>query len=135
MTEYTPEKVAVEIATAQKAVWAEIHGQDANRNYSVAEVKRLVYSLDNAFSTAITALTAVSAERDDAIKEMHARELHHFEEEQISTNQAHNLRVLMAERDRLHTAITEARAEAMNPLYVQRILRAALEQKGNDDDR
>jgi hypothetical protein len=65
MPEYTPEKVAEEIANAQKAVWAEIHGQAATRTYTVAEVKRLIYSLDNAFSTATTAIQAVSAERDE----------------------------------------------------------------------
>ncbi len=45
------------IAEAQKAVWAEIHGQDARRTYSAAEVKRLIYALDNAIADALEALT------------------------------------------------------------------------------
>lgn len=43
------------ITEAQKAVWAEIHNQDQRRMYSVAEVKRLVYSLDNAIADTLAA--------------------------------------------------------------------------------
>lgn len=43
------------IAEAQKGAWAEIHGQDPSRKYSVAEVKRIVYSLDNAVADALAA--------------------------------------------------------------------------------
>ncbi|WP_404474813.1 hypothetical protein [Microbacterium aerolatum] len=118
---YTPEKVAELVAKL---------GEAAKRAeyFQTGEEGLLRRSAD--------ALTAVSAERDAAIREMHARELHHFEEEQISANQAHNLRVLMADRDRLHKAITEALRMADAGLYanVHRILQAALDKEGNDDE-
>jgi hypothetical protein len=40
-----------EAERVQRAAWAEIHGQDAGRKYSVAEVKRMVYSFDNVLSS------------------------------------------------------------------------------------
>lgn len=137
MSEYTPEKVAELVA--------ELEGFAAGSESARATLMR----------DAAAALTAVSAERDavirdldagfaesdhlsakyyqrmrDAEREMHARELHHFEEEQISAD-------LRADRDRLHKAITEALAfESVLPAIAtepRRILRAALD-KGQDDD-
>lgn len=53
------------IQDAQKAVWTEVHGQDAKRTYSVAEVKRLIYSLDNAISTAVACMKAHAPTDDE----------------------------------------------------------------------
>lgn len=44
---------AQRVRAAQKSVWAEIHAQPADRMYSVAEVKQLTYSLDNAIADAM----------------------------------------------------------------------------------
>ncbi len=52
------------ISAAQKQVWAEIHGQDARRTYSVSEVKKLIYSFDNAISDALKLATT----DDDAVE-------------------------------------------------------------------
>ena len=40
-----------EAKRVQKAAWAEIHGQDPLRKYSVAEVKQIVYPFDNLLSS------------------------------------------------------------------------------------
>lgn len=45
--------LVAEVQRVQRAAWAEIHGQDAQRKYSVAEVKKLVYSFDNALAEAM----------------------------------------------------------------------------------
>lgn len=47
------EVLRAEAEKVQRAAWAEIHGQDPARKYSVAEVKRLVYSFDNVLSSAL----------------------------------------------------------------------------------
>ncbi|KAB1867318.1 hypothetical protein [Microbacterium algeriense] len=47
------EALRAEAEKVQRAAWAEIHGQDPSRTYSVAEVKRLVYSFDNVLSSAL----------------------------------------------------------------------------------
>lgn len=47
------EALRVEAEKVQRAAWAEIHGQDPTRTYSVAEVKQLVYSFDNVLSSAL----------------------------------------------------------------------------------
>ena len=51
------------VTAAQKAVWGEVHGQDPRRKYTVAEVKRLVYRLDNAIAAALAAPVEVDAEK------------------------------------------------------------------------
>ena len=77
------------------------------------------------------ALESVAAERDAAIKEMHARELHHFEEEQKSAA--------------LHAIIEEALSvpggmHVMNRTWrecaeeMRRILFRGTAEKGADDD-
>lgn len=82
MTEYTPEEVAELVAEATSA-W-ETAGL-IPQGTMVHETQWLPFAnLYNVAESLIDALTAVSAERDAAIREMHARELHHFEEEQKS---------------------------------------------------
>lgn len=148
MTDYTPEKVDEEIATAQKAVWSEIHGHDATRRYSVGEVKQLVYSLDNAFSSALTALTAVSAELDRE----RVGSKPHRPSARAWASIVERAEDAEADRDRLHKAISEAldwRDEAYHGAFgkgefaqgygyarraIGRILRAALDKEGNDDE-
>lgn len=47
------EALRAEVEQVQRAAWAEIHGQDPTRTYSVAEVKKLVYSFDNLISSVL----------------------------------------------------------------------------------
>lgn len=145
---YTPEKVTEEITTAQKAVWAEIHGQDATRRYSVAEVKQLVYLLDNALSSAMTALTAVSAERDAEHKRAEEARFAAGVVGSVSHETLGALQDAQAENAELRAVITEAldwRDEAYHGAFgkddyaqgygyarraIGRILRAALDKEG-----
>lgn len=64
---HTPadEEMRAEVERVQKAAWAEIHGQDPMRKYSVGEVKRLVYSFDNLLGSLLTRRT-VQGEPTDA---------------------------------------------------------------------
>lgn len=48
------QEARAEAVRTQKAVWAEVHGQEPSRTYTVAEVKRLVYTLDNAISALVS---------------------------------------------------------------------------------
>ena len=56
------EVLRAEAEKVQRAAWAEIHGQDPTRTYSVAEVKQLVYSFDNVLSSALRRPEEPSAE-------------------------------------------------------------------------
>ncbi len=152
MTEYTPEKVAELITEAREKGRNNI-SKGITLNDRLADALTAVTAERD---TAIRDLDAGFAESDhlsakyyqrmrDAEREMHARELHHFEEEQISAD-------LRAERDSLHKAITEAldwRDEAYHGAFgvedfaqgygyarrsIARILRAALDKEGNDDE-
>lgn len=58
-----------------------------------------------ALEWALDELAKAEAERDEALKEMHARELHHFEEEKLRADAE-------AERDRLQAAIEDALGRA-----------------------
>ena len=161
MTEkYTPEKVAelVESEDALQPTWR--LGMYGSRDDMYANVKPLVSRLADA-------LTAVSAERDAAIRDRDAgfAESDHLSakyyqrmrdaervadvrRQTIATYERENaawelqFHVAERERDRLHKAITEA-LEPKNINYghldialerVERILRAALDKKGNGDD-
>lgn len=139
--EYTPEKVAELITEAREKGRNNI-SKGITLNDRLADALTAVTAERD---TAIRDLDAGFAESDhlsakyyqrmrDAEREMHARELHHFEEEQISAD-------LRAERDSLHKAITEARKlndRAQRDLDIwedmDRILRAALDKEGNDDE-
>lgn len=46
----TEQEAYAAVEKAQKAVWAEVHGQDPQRLYTVSEVKGLVYALDSVIS-------------------------------------------------------------------------------------
>lgn len=54
-----------EAERVQKAAWAEIHGQDPRRRYSVAEVKRIVYSFDNVLSGLLSRRTVQGESFDE----------------------------------------------------------------------
>ena len=119
---YTPEKVAELIAGAERAWEAAGH---IPQGTMVHETQWLPFA--NLYSVAeslLDALTAVSAERDAAQRK--ARMIP---------------KRLRADRDRLHEAITEARklndrAQRDPDIWedMERILRAALDKEGNDDE-
>ncbi len=142
LSEYTPEKVAELITEAREKGRNNI-SKGITLNDRLADALTAVTAERD---TAIRDLDAGFAESDhlsakyyqrmrDAEREMHARELHHFEEEQISAD-------LRAERDSLHKAITEALATApklgelrwRNVDRMIGILRAALDQEGQADE-
>lgn len=111
---YTPEKVAELIGVA--------------RRYNAVNIVRHLAD----------ALTAVSAERDAAIRDLAVAD-RQFTKLKEQTGSADAERIdLRADRDRLHKAITEALAfESVLPAIAtepRRILRAALDKEGNDDE-
>ena len=152
-SEYTPEKVAELIGRAEDRV----KGHASFVAYMQTGRGKLSELYDEHRALA-DALTAVSAERDAVIVERDdledrlaaylcdstggrlsktgydVRTMVQHTEEYYDGLHSEELRRADAWADRLHKAITEALAERMN-VEADRILRAALEQKGNDDDR
>ncbi len=120
MTEYTPEKVAELIAEARA------EGADWRENIGAMPL----------FDRLADALTAVSAERDDARSDLNAETAAHADTLNL-------LAEALAKADRLHKAITEAlvvRLDRNLPLHrawpryqddVEHILRAALDKEGD----
>lgn len=148
---YTPEKVAELVADAQRQ-------NDDPHQYGPGAVEDLRDRLTDA-------LTAVSAERDAAIRDLDAgfAESDHLSakyyqrmrraEDDLTrarrmgrAENSDNLRLveinteLLAERDRLHKAITDIQDWMLNPepvnwLTLDRILRAALDKEGESNER
>lgn len=95
MTEYTPEKVAELVAEARERV-------QAHRDFAkYAPTSARLDGFYENYSDIADTLEAVTAERDEALREMHARELHHFEEEQARAKAE-------GERDEALAVIAEA---------------------------
>lgn len=62
------EALRAEAEEVQRAAWAEIHGQDPTRTYSVAEVKQLVYAFDNVLSSALRRTEVPESSVDEKIE-------------------------------------------------------------------
>lgn len=88
-TEYTPEKVASLISRLKEVVDTAVIDSmivESDRAVTPTDHDGIEAQRDDAETVRddiIAALTAITAERDSAIAEMHARELHHFEEEKL----------------------------------------------------
>lgn len=127
------EALRVEVERIQRAVWAEIHGQDPTRKYSVAEVKQLVYSFDNVLSTLIcgSVVPQERAERDWAEYRDEAPENNTPDQRRAFFAALCNSEVTEPSDARVRSVATAIRVAASENLWTWRDLaRAALRAAG-----
>ena len=100
-----------EVTEVQRAVWSEIHGQDSARLYSVAEVKRLVYSLDNVISGLLARAVVPDAATESAAKYIRVQAKANARWRRLANK---TIRDAEAERDAALAAVERVRAVLAN---------------------